>query len=105
MEKFNYQKIDDLPEVLQKNLPKEAQEIYLEVYQDSWENKDSLEGGEMDPEAIAHRNGMHAVLQEYTFDPKQGNWHARGKTSEEETPDDDEGLLDEVLDFFDNLTG
>ena len=93
---MRYEKIEDISQTLRDVLPEEAQEIYLEAYQESWDSYKEQMGGELDQAAVAHRDAMHAVKQEYVEDKEEGVWHPKGEALEEE--EEDEGLLSDLAD-------
>jgi cation transport regulator ChaB len=95
-----YKNKSDLPESLQDYLTEELQEIYLEAYQQSWENYEEHKGGELDREGVAHRDAMVAVTKDHTFDEDTGKWYRKG---EEPSEEEDQGLLDNVKDFVEHL--
>lgn len=96
----NYKNMDDLPGTLRSILPSEAQEIYLKAYQKSWENYKPAKGGEMGQHGVAHRNAMHAVLEEYTFDQSTGVWSKRG---EKEAEEEDQNLFDTIIERLEDI--
>jgi cation transport regulator len=84
---MRYESVEDIPETLQDVLPEEAQQIYLEVYQEAWDDYTEGEGGELSRDGVAHRQAMHAVRQEFV-QSKDGQWYRRG---EEPEVNEDEG--------------
>jgi cation transport regulator len=84
-----YESIDDIADYLKDDLPEGAQEIYLEHYQESWENYEEHQGGDLDQHGVAHRDAMIAVKKDYIKD-KEGTWHLRSEY-EAEHPEE-EGL-------------
>ncbi len=62
-----YDRIDQLPDSVRGNVPKHAQEIYKEAYnnaEDQYADPDERRGDESQEEA-AHRVAWSAVKQEY----------------------------------------
>jgi cation transport regulator ChaB len=98
---IRYETVEDLSEVLKKVLPDEAQKMYLETYQDSWDNYESWKGGELGRDGLAHRNAMGTVMRKFELDEDSGTWHKRGEESQEEKVD--EGFLDKVLEYLEDL--
>lgn len=92
---MRYEKIEDLPESLRDDLPDDAQEIYIEAYRKSWDSFKEEMGGDLGQEAVAHRDAMHAVKQEFVEDKEKGLWYRKGEEPEEE---EDEGLLSDLAD-------
>ncbi len=93
---MTYKSKEELPEYLRQSMPEEAQEIYVEVYNKSWENFDEDEVlGEQTREAHAHRDGWTAVKQEYVHDEDKGVWYRKGEEPED-FEEEDEGILDKL---------
>ena len=94
-----YESMDELPETVQKVLPTEAQEVYLEAFNRSWELYDEDQAGEMSQEAVANRDAWAAVKRDYTRDDETGKWHPAGEVPEHDEEEEDEGLLDKLGDM------
>ena len=73
-----YDSIKELPESVRDNVPKHAQEIYMEAYNSAWEQYDSPEErrGHASREETAHRVAWSAVKQEYEKGD-DGKWHRK----------------------------
>ena len=71
-----YSSIGDLPDSVKEHLPQHAQEIYLEAYNNAWEQyKDaSKRRGDASHEETAHRVAWTAVKKEYQKDESSGRW-------------------------------
>ena len=71
-----YKKISDLPDSVKENIPKHAQEIYLEAYNSAWEQYDEPEErrGDATREETAHKVAWAAVKKKYEKDEKTGEW-------------------------------
>ena len=71
-----YDSIRDLPDSVKEHLPKHAQEIYKEAYNNAWEQyKDpSQRRGDASHEETAHRVAWAAVKKEYEKDEDSGRW-------------------------------
>ncbi len=96
---MTYKTTNDLPDTIRQALPEEAQKIYLEAYNQSWENyEEEIEPGEQDREAVAHRDGWAAVKHEFVQDEKKGKWYRKGEEPDE--TEEDEGLVDKVKDVL-----
>ena len=65
-----YASIHDLPESVQKHLPRHAQEIYKEAYNHAWEEYAERK----DREAVSHKVAWSAVKKKYK---KQGDQWVR----------------------------
>lgn len=61
-----YDRIDQLPDSVRNNLPKEAQEIYKEAFNNAWKEYSD----QKDREATAHKVAWSAVKNKYE---KQGD--------------------------------
>ncbi len=94
---MRYESLDDLPDTIRDVLPEEAQEVYLEAYQDSWDHYEPDKGGDMGQAGWAHRDAWHAVKEEYVEDEKSGKWYPKGELPEEDE-EEDEGFFDEIGD-------
>lgn len=94
-----YESKADLPESLRYDLPEEAQDIYLEAYNEAWENYDpERESGETGRESVAARKAWATVKRDFVKDEESGNWYRRGEMPEDDEGDEDEGLLDKITD-------
>ncbi len=70
-----YDNIDDLPQQVKNNLPKHAQEIYMEAYNSAWDQYADPEDrqGDRSREETAHSVAWSAVKDKYEKDD-DGNW-------------------------------
>lgn len=93
-----YESKKELPDTVRDVLPEEAQEIYLEAFNRSWEMYDEEETGQMSREAVANRDGWAAVKRDYTRDDETGKWYPAGEVPEESEEEEEEGLLDKLGD-------
>ena len=82
-----YKSKKDLPETLRKYLPEKLQDIYLEAYQRAWKDYEEDEGGDLDREGVAHRDGIFAVQKDYIQDENTGKWYHKDELPEEERKD------------------
>lgn len=76
-----YGNTKDLPEAVQKNLPAHAQKIYLEAFNNAWEEyarPEDRKGG-ASREETAHKVAWSAVKQTYEKDEKSGEWKKKDK--------------------------
>lgn len=71
-----YNSLNELPDSVKDNLPKHAQEIYKEAYNNAWEQyKDpDKRRGDASREETAHKVAWAAVKKEYEKDDKSGKW-------------------------------
>lgn len=74
-----YKDISDLPEQVRDNVPKHAQEIYMEAFNSAWnEYKDPEDRrGDDTREETAHKVAWAAVKKKYEKDEGSGQWRAR----------------------------
>ena len=65
-----------MPAGVRENLPKHAQEIYLEAFNNAWEQYANPEDrrGDASREETAHRVAWSAVKQTYEKPEKSGMW-------------------------------
>ncbi len=71
-----YKEINDLPDRVRENLPKHAQEIYLEAFNNAWDQyaKPEERRGDASREETAHKVAWSAVKKVYEKDEKTGAW-------------------------------
>ena len=71
---MTYASIDELPESVRSNLPKHAQEIYKEAYNNAWDEYSDPEErrGDASREEVAHKVAWSAVKQVY--EKRKGKW-------------------------------
>jgi cation transport regulator len=76
---MTYKKISELPDSVKDNLPKHAQEIYMEAYNSAWEQYDDPEErrGDASREETAHKVAWSAVKKKYEKDDKTGEWKSK----------------------------
>jgi len=69
-----YERIIDLPESVRNNLPKHAQEIYKEAFNNAWEQYADPDDrrGDASREEVAHKVAWSAVKQMY--EKRNGRW-------------------------------
>jgi len=74
-----YKNLKDLPESVQKNLPEHAQEIYLEAFNNAWDQyaKPEDRKGGASREETAHKVAWSAVKHVYEKEEKSGNWKVK----------------------------
>lgn len=73
-----YQSISNLPDSVKNNLPKHAQEIYQEAYNNAWEeyeDTDKRRGGDS-RESVSHQVAWSAVENKYEKGD-DGKWHKK----------------------------
>ncbi|NLF78515.1 MAG: putative cation transport regulator ChaB [Chloroflexi bacterium] len=73
-----YKQLGDLPDSVRDNVPRHAQEIYLEAFNSAWDQyADSDERrGDASREETAHRVAWAAVKQKYEKGD-DGRWHRK----------------------------
>jgi cation transport regulator len=71
-----YDSVNDLPDSVRDNLPKHAQEIYMEAFNSAWEQYDEPEErrGDRSREGTAHAVAWNAVKKVYEKDDETGKW-------------------------------
>jgi cation transport regulator len=71
-----YKDLKELPARVRENLPKHAQEIYLEAFNNAWEEYANPEDrkGDASREETAHKVAWSAVKQVYEKDETSGSW-------------------------------
>lgn len=71
-----YKNVNDLPERVRENLPKHAQEIYLEAFNNAWDQyaKPEERRGDASREETAHKVAWSAVKKVYEKNEKTGEW-------------------------------
>ena len=74
-----YKNVKDLPESVQKNLPEHAQKIYLEAFNNAWEEyaKPEDRKGGASREETAYKVAWSAVKKTYEKDEKSGEWRPK----------------------------
>jgi len=74
-----YGDVKELPESVQSNLPKRAQEIYLAAYNNASEQyaDPKKRRGKSSLEEVAHRVAWSAVKKEYRKDRETGEWRKK----------------------------
>jgi cation transport regulator len=92
---MRYNSVNDLPETLRDLLPnKEAQKVYLDAYNDTWEAYNQVEDErQLSRDAEAHRDGWAAVQRKFVQDREMGIWHRKGEKPQEEKA---EGFIDKI---------
>jgi cation transport regulator len=73
---MTYKRVSELPDSVKDNLPKHAQEIYREAYNNAWEQYDEPEErrGKASREETAHKVAWNAVKKKYKKEEKTGKW-------------------------------
>ena len=74
-----YKKISDLPDSVRNNLPKHAQEIYMEAFNSAWDQYDEPQERRSGAtrEETAHKVAWTAVKKKYEKDEKTGEWKTK----------------------------
>ena len=73
-----YPSLDDLPETVQENLPRHAQEIYKEAFNSAWDEYRDADKrrGDASREETAHKVAWSAVKDKYEKG-NDGDWHSK----------------------------
>ena len=90
-----YETVKELPATIRDTLPDPAKEIYLQAYNQAWEEFDKDDHRGLDQGSLAHQQAWMAVKQEYAFDLDE--WHRKGETVEKE---ESKGIFDRVKSLF-----
>lgn len=74
-----YKKIESLPKGVTEHLPKHAQKIYMEAYNNAWKQYADPEKrrGKSTREEAARKVAWAAVKKEYIKDAGSGKWHKK----------------------------
>lgn len=74
--KVPYDKTSELPDSVRNNLPEKAQEIYMNAFNNAWDQyKDPSERkGSASREETAHKVAWSAVKKEYKKNKNTGKW-------------------------------
>lgn len=74
-----YKNVSDLPDSVKDNLPKHAQEIYMEAFNNAWDEYDEAKErrGGATREETAHKVAWAAVKKKYEKDEKSDKWKAK----------------------------
>jgi cation transport regulator len=94
-----YDSIQDLPETMRDTMPREALEVYVEAYNEAFEEYEEAAGGEAGREAVAHRDGMHAVKREFVYDDDRHKWYRKGEEPEPEE-EGGRGIIETLRDLI-----
>jgi cation transport regulator len=75
-----YQSVEELPDSVRNHLPKHAQEIYMEAFNNAWDQYAEPESrrGKESREEVSHKVAWAAVKQKYEKDEKSGEWKKKG---------------------------
>jgi cation transport regulator len=95
-----YEDKSELPQMVRDYLPEDLQEIYIEGYNQAYEEYTEDRGGEAGREAVAHRQGMEAVERDYTYIEEEGKWYPKGEEPTGEEEEEDKGIIDQVKDLL-----
>ncbi len=74
---MTYHSLAELPDSVKDNLPKHAQEIYKEAYNNAWDQyaDPKKRRGDASREEVSHKVAWSAVEQKY--EKKDGRWQAK----------------------------
>lgn len=74
-----YKNLSDLPESVKHVLPKHAQEIYKEAYNNAWDEykQPSERRGDSTREETAHSVAWAAVKKKYEKNESTGKWESK----------------------------
>jgi cation transport regulator len=97
---MTYESKEELPDTIRDVLPEQAQELYVEAYNEAWEAYDERWSSELGREGVANREAWASVKQEFVQNEETRQWYPKGEMPEEgqDTEGEDGGLLDELAD-------
>jgi cation transport regulator len=74
-----YKDTKDLPDSVRHNLPEHAQKIYLEAFNNAWDEYDTAQErrGNASREETAHKVAWAAVKKKYDKNERTGEWKAK----------------------------
>ena len=74
-----YAHVKDLPLTVRDHMPRAAQEIYLQAFNNAWKRYTELDNPFEDatPEEAAHRLAWATVQHDYEKDESTGDWRIR----------------------------
>jgi cation transport regulator len=87
-----YTETSQLPVTIRETLPAQAQQIYMDAYNEAWELQPAGGHHGLSPESIAHQIAWDALNQEYVHDVKRGKWYRKDEVPAEEEPVEKAGL-------------
>ena len=93
---MEYETKSDLPETLREVLPDNAQEIFLQAYQEAWADYEEGERGEMSRSTVANQHAWAALKNQYIQDKKSGTWYGLGEGPDREN--EGNGIFDRLKD-------
>jgi cation transport regulator len=79
---MRYASKSDLPPTVRNVLPEPAQELYLEAYNQGWDQYKEGQGY-LSRDGVAHQRGWTAVRHVYVQDQGTGKWHRIGQAAAE----------------------
>ena len=94
---MRYNSTEDLPETIQSTLPIEAQQLYLETYNQALQQDEIQPQGELSNDSMAHQIAWQEVEREFVKDAGTGQWHRRGEPIEQE---EKQGIMDRIRNLF-----
>src|SRR5689334_9723246 len=60
-------------------MPKEVQQLYLDVYRQTWQQYDEKRDGPLSREAVASISAMAAITRQYDRDKVTLRWYRKGE--------------------------
>jgi cation transport regulator len=92
---MKYERTKDLPATITQVLPDNAQQAYLEAYNQAWDDYDQETMGDLSRHSIAHRQAWEIVERTFARDLNTTKWERKG---EEPAEYDARSFLDKVKD-------
>ena len=93
-----YTKISELPATIRNVLPAEAQEVYMEVYNEALEMKLTESDQKIPRDDMAHQLAWDTMTRQFTHDPRTGQWYRKGE--EPVAVAEHKGLLQRIRNIF-----
>jgi cation transport regulator len=97
---MKYSSRKDLPATITQVLPKDAQQAYLEAYNQAWDEYKQEGTGDLSRHSIAHRQAWELVERSFERDLNTDTW---GQRSDKAVEYDSRSFLDKVKDAIGSL--
>jgi cation transport regulator len=81
--RMRYETKKDLPPTITQVLPKDAQQVYLDVYNKAWDEYEQEGTGDLSRHSIAHRQAWETIEREFARDLNTDEWEVKSEGSAE----------------------
>ena len=98
--KMKYSSMKDLPATITQVLPKDAQQAYLDAYNQAWDEYEQKGTGDLSRHSIAHRQAWELVERTFERDLNTDSWEHR---SDKAVEYDSRSFLDKVKEAIGRL--